>query len=376
MRYLLGRQAVLPFLAILSLLAPRPARGGVTNPQISILGQPRASWTDDAADPDHDRLRMDPAETEIVFDDYLNPYARGYFTLALAEEGMELEEGYFTLFRGLPLDVALRGGRFRAPFGRVNPVHPHLYPFAEPFAVLSAYLPGEEGLIETGAELSRRFAVAGDFSVNAQAAYLQGNGFRAERDPSAFLDDPLSLGGDDDAELSRPAFLGRLSAFGMLGERSAFELGATGAGGTNNVAAGTRTTLLGVDAKAKLWRSPSSYLLLQAEGLRMDREDAAWDSIAGGYVSSEVTPAGGYVFADCNFGLRYNVGASFERFQEPTAARAWAQGVGLFAGLALLEESTAFRLDWRRVEPDAGPAIQTITLRAVFSMGPHKAHQF
>ena len=141
------------------LLVAGSALAGVTNPNISIIGQPNAVLTDDPEDPDRDRVRFDPGEIEIVFDDYLNPYARGFFTLALGEEGMELEEGYFTLFRGLPLEVSLRGGQYRAPFGRLNAIHPHALPFAEPFEVLHAYLPGEEAFIEPGVELTRRLGV-------------------------------------------------------------------------------------------------------------------------------------------------------------------------------------------------------------------------
>jgi len=50
--------------------------------------------------------------------------------------------------------------------------------------------------------------------------------------------------------------------------------------------------------------------------------------------------------------------------------------VGAFAGFSLLEETTAFRADWRRILPDGGPDFDEFRLRAIFSMGPHKAHQF
>jgi hypothetical protein len=48
-----------------------------------------------------------------------------------------------------------------------------------------------------------------------------------------------------------------------------------------------------------------------------------------------------------------------------------------------MEETTAFRLDWRRTQPPSGGVlvassdpIQQLTLRVIYSMGPHKAHQF
>ncbi len=356
-------------------MAAGAARAGAINPNISVLGQPHATYTDDPTAPDRGRGRLHAGETEIVFDDYLNPYARGYFVMSLGDEGMALEEGFFTLFRGLPADIALRGGKYRAPFGALNPVHRHVNPFAEPFRMLMAYLPGEEAFNETGIDVSRRFAVVGDFSINAQVDVLQGDSFRMEREPTEDPDDPLNAGGDDRAGESRPAFLGRLSGFTMLGERSALEFGISAAGGTNNVAAGTRTMVYGVDAKTKLWTSPQAYLLLQAEAMGLNREDAAWDP-ADGYTHESVKPAGGYVFADYNFGIRYNVGGGYERYQEPAVDKPVTQSFGLWAGYALMEETTALRLDWRHIAPEGDTAFNNVTLRVIYSMGPHKAHQF
>jgi hypothetical protein len=91
---------------------------------------------------------------------------------------------------------------------------------------------------------------------------------------------------------------------------------------------------------------------------------------------------GGYIHADCNFRIRFNAGGGYERFRQAVPGGDWDQAFKLWVGLSLMEETTAFRLDWDRYLPGdsaaAGSpdAINTITLRAVFSMGPHKAHQF
>lgn len=374
--WLLSTLPILSTCGVLGLgLSAIPATAGVTNPQISIIGQPSISWSNDEEDPDRKRPRIDVGETEIVYDDYLNPYARGFFAMAVGEEGLELEEGYFTLFRGLPLDLALRGGQFRVPFGRLNVTHAHALPFAEPFEVVTAYLPGEEALIEPGVELSRRIPIVGDVSILAEVDWLQGNSFRIERDASDDAEDPILAGGDDGSELTRPAFLGRLSGFGMIGERSALELGVSAVGGTNNVDAGTQTRVLGLDAKAKIWTSPVAYLLLQGEFLSLSREEAEWEA-GEGYVSTDQDGVGGYVFADYNFRTRYNLGASFEHFEEPTAESLAHTGFGLFGGVALMEETTAIRLDWKRLTPEGGEGVDALTLRVIYSMGPHKAHQF
>jgi len=359
---------------------------GVVNPNISVVGQPFSRWSDLPGDPAAKRAILDPGETEFVYDDYLNPYARGMFVVALGAEGAEVEEGFFTLLRGLPAGLTLKGGKYRVGFGKLNPVHPHAVPFADRFRVLAAYLPGEEAFNETGAQLSARLPVPGDWAITASADWLKGDSFRIPRTPSGAANDPvdpLNSNFDDDRRAEpRPAAIGRISAFAPIGDRSGLELGVSGTQGTNNVAAATTTTVLGGDLKLKYWTSPNAYLLVQGEGLYMNREEAGWDDVAAAYTQSKVKPAGGYLYADYNFNIRYNVGASYERFQEPTAAKTVNQAVGAFAGFALLEETTAFRIDWNVLIPGTPPGgtapdhVNAVTMRVIYSMGPHKAHQF
>lgn len=370
--------------ALAALSLPAIAHAGVVNPDISVIGQPLARWTDDASSSARKRATLDVAESELVFDAALNPYARGMFVVSLADGAAEVEEAYFTMLRGLPAGLELKGGKYRAGFGKLNPQHPHTYPFAERFRVLAAYLPGDEAMNETGVQLSSRLPAPGDVALTASLDALQGDSFRITREPSGAANDPLALGDDGDrASEPRTALLGRLSAFVPIRDRSGLELGVSGTQGTNNVAAATRTTVFGGDAKLKWWTSASSYVLVQGELLRLDREDAGWDELAAAYTRASVKPAGAYVFADYNWATRYNVGASFERYQQPIADKASDQAFGLFAGLALLEESTAFRIGWEHVQPGRPSgvttdpdAINTVSLRVIYSMGPHKAHQF
>jgi hypothetical protein len=358
----------------LTVLVPAAA-GAVTNPDISVIGQPFVGWTDDPNDPDRLRFRPDIGEMELVFDAALNPYARGFVTLTIHDEGLEIEEGVFRLLRGLPFDLALKGGQYRVGFGRQNVVHPHANPFAERFGVLAAYLPGEEALIETGASLSRRFGIGADNALEVTLDWLQGDAFRLERAPTESDADPIAAGGDDGASLTRPAYAARLAGFTMLGTQSALEVGASAAGGTNNVAARARTRLYGVDAKAKLWTSENSFLLVQGEFLALDREEAAWGEEAG-YTSTTTTTSGGYLYADYNWNRRWNVGASYERFALPEPGEPIGEAWGLFLGRALMEETTVIRADWRWHEPGEGDGYGRMTLRVIFSMGPHKPHQF
>lgn len=370
------------------LLPVSMATAGVVNPNISVIGQPYIGMTNDPESPDRDRLYMDIGETEFQFDDYLNPYSRGTIILSLADESLELEEGYFTLLRGLPAGLTLKGGKYRVGFGHLNMEHPHALPFAERFRVLAAYLPGDEAFNETGLSVSKRLPAPGDMSLDASLDWLQGNSFRREREVElAQIDagDPVNSydSGPDRTDETRAAFVGRISGFVMAGERSGIEFGVSATQGTNNVAAQTRTRVFDADVKAKLWNSPQSYLVLQGELLKLDREDATWDPETGMYMHTTVSPAGGYVFADYNFNIRYNVGASYEGFQADTPGREFNQAFGLFAGFSLMEETTLFQLDWSHYMPGTpagseidSDAVDTLILRMIYSMGPHKAHQF
>ena len=376
-----GGTALAAVLALVPILAA-PALAGVTNPDVSVIGQPFMRWTDAAADPGRKRWRLEPGEVEFMFDAALNPYAHGTFIASMADGQAGIEEAYFAMTRGLPFALALKGGQYRVGFGRMNPTHPHAYPFSDRFHVLAEYLPGDESFNETGLQLSEQVALPHDIAFTVSGDWLQGDSFRRTRLSSGAANDPLESGGDDRTGEPRAAGIGRASAFVPVGERSGVELGFSATGGTNNVAAGTRTTVLGGDAKAKLWRSANSYLLVQGEYLALDREDAAWDSTAAAYASARTRPSGGYLYADWNFSPRTDAGLGYERFRAAGPVGQWNTGLRAFAGLALMEETTSFRIDVERLIPGAptgAPApdpIHTVTIRVVYSMGPHKAHQF
>ena len=378
-------RALLLSCLLLSCVPPSSAHAGVTNPDLSVIGQPSLRWTDAAGDPTRRRPVFDVGETEVVLDAALNPYARGNVNLSFANGGVSVEEATFSLLRGLPGDLQLKGGRYRVGFGKLNAAHPHTLPFADRFGVLAAYLPEPDGYVDTGLDLSWRIPVPGSWAFTANGDVLQGDAFRILRFDTDFVNDPVhadSVNGDRELE-PRPAWLGRLTAFAPIGDRSGLELGVSALQGTNNVAAAARTRLAGVDAKLKWWTSENAYLLAQGEWLQLDRDDASWDPVAADYRVARHRDSGGYLFADYNWAQRYDIGASYESYGDPLVGGARASSVGAFAGLALMEETTVFRLDWRRTQPAREPLssvspdpVQQLTLRVVFSMGPHKAHQF
>ncbi len=154
------------------------------------------------------------------------------------------------------------------------------------------------------------------------------------------------------------------------------EIGLSATRGINNVSLNASTYVFGLDAKAKLWFSPWNVLTIQGEALLLNREEVTLDSLSLAEQRDYTRSGGIYAFADYTMRKRYNFGAKFERYQRPESAGQWDHSAGLFAGLTLMEETTIFRLNWDHYLPSGGDAVNTYTLQVVFSMGPHKPHQF
>lgn len=352
--------------ALVALAWPGFTHAGVVNPDISLIGQPVATWSDDPRDiRNYRRLNLSAGETEIVFDSALNPYARGFATLSLADGKADVEEAFFTILRGLPGGIEVKGGKYRVGFGKLNTAHPHTYPFVERFRVLKTFLPGEDSFNDAGVDVSGRIPVPGDIALTASADILQGDSFQNG--------DTTTTRG---VARQHNAFLGRLTAFVPIGDRSGLELGTSASQGVNDVFADARTMLVGADAKLKLWTSDNANLLVQGEFIHRDLEGT---SDTPGF--THLRTSGMYAFANYSWAMRYNAGLSYERYATLESVPS-DQAVGAFAGLALMEETTWFRLAYEHFtpgQPAGAPAVtatNTVRLGIIFSMGPHKAHQF
>jgi hypothetical protein len=349
------RSGPLAFLAFFT-LSPA-AFANSMNPDISVVGQPAMVWSDasEASIPS-----LDPGEVEGVFDAALNPYARGTFILALGEEGLELEEGFFRLHRGLPAGLALKAGKYKVGLGRINTTHAHALPFAERFGVMADYLPGEEGFSDVGLSLSELLPLGGDASLTLAADWLQGDAFHAVREEEAEL--PTDTGS------FRPAFAGSLTFSTLLGGRSPLDAGLSAVRGVNDVSAGTATLIADAFVKLRIRAAREDHLDLHGELVWRQQE----------HPGQEPSRAlGGFAYGDYTFRRRFNLGASYEQFQPLDGLAGWNRGAGAFVGFGLMEETTLFALDGRRAfaGPDRDPET-TLTLRAIFSMGPHKPHAF
>lgn len=111
------------------------------NPDISLILQGRYAQLDDIehraisgflpAGHDHGAPRgFSLDHTELVMSASVDPYFRGYFNLALADEEVEVEEAWFQT-TGLGNGFSLKGGRFLSGLGYQNEQHPHAWDFAD-----------------------------------------------------------------------------------------------------------------------------------------------------------------------------------------------------------------------------------------------------
>ena len=85
---------------------------------------------------------------ELVLSSNVDPYFALDAVFHFGEEGVEIEEAYFTT-TALGYGTRIRGGKFLSEFGRMNKQHHHTWDFNDAPLVYSAFL-GPEGLSDVG----------------------------------------------------------------------------------------------------------------------------------------------------------------------------------------------------------------------------------
>jgi hypothetical protein len=342
-------------IVVFSVFSYIPLYAGVTNPDISVIGQIISNNTNDTTSEDANTATLNLGESEIVFDAYLNPYAKGFFVFSVGNDGLETEEAYCTIFRGLPGSLVLKGGKYRVGFGKLNPVHPHAYPFIEAPRVIAAILPGEDGFNEAGVQASIMLPSAGSWASQLSADVLNGNSFHP--------DEPKSVS----------AWIGRWSNSLLINDTVPVEIGVSATQGTNNTVWKTKTGVYGADIKTKIPFSNLTNLTIQGEYFNND-SDVIVDSTTGNFTAEK--RQGFYAFADLKFRQRWNGGIIYDQYQPLENKNITNRAVKCFLGYSLLEETTLFRLAYEQFMPEGSSVVTTWTFQVLFSMGPHKAHQF
>jgi len=128
-----------------------PAAAKALNPDISVIGDFLGA-AGNAANRPTPSLEMH--ETEVGFQEVIDPYARADVFLSFGEHGVDLEEGYLT-FTSLPAGLQVKAGKMRAAFGKVNTLHNHVLPWTDRPLVTQDLVGGEDGINDAGVSLSR-----------------------------------------------------------------------------------------------------------------------------------------------------------------------------------------------------------------------------
>jgi hypothetical protein len=147
-----------------SLTQPITIGGGKTYMNISFDGMFALAYSSardlnhiEVGDHDPQQRGFNARNLEIALDGAVDPYFEGFANIVLKlnndnETEIEAEEAYMQT-TSLPAGLQLRGGQFFAPFGRINPTHPHTWDFADD-PLVHGLLLGPDGLRGVGAQVS------------------------------------------------------------------------------------------------------------------------------------------------------------------------------------------------------------------------------
>ncbi len=210
---------------------------------------------------DHDPQQrgFNARNSELALDGAVDPYFEGFANIVLKldndnETEVELEEAFMQT-TNLPWGLQVKGGQFFAAFGRINPTHPHTWDFADDPLVHGRFL-GSDGLRGVGAQVSWTVPVSwySQFLFGMQNG--RGNTGYSFRNPG---DDGIFYGRlttDREARgLQDFVYIPRWENSVDLSPTQTILAGVSGAFGSNETGANSRTQIYGADLLYK-WKSP------------------------------------------------------------------------------------------------------------------------
>ena len=357
-----------------------PAAAKALNPDISAIG-------DFIGAAGHGANRGIPSlemhESELGFQEVIDPYARADFFISFGEHGVDLEEGYLTL-TALPAGLQVKVGKMRAAFGKVNTLHNHVLPWTDRPLVNQNLVGGEDGIDDAGLSLSRILPAPKGIFLEGTAQIFRGdsdNVFQAVRRNDV-------------------STVEHLHAYHDLSESTNLDIGGSWARGHSPFGNGTNQ-LYGADLTLR-WKPLRRAIYHSFVG----RSELIWarTTVSPGNFSQSPairlttpsvtsTPFGFYASGDYQFGRRWFFGGRFDRSQRgnclqtnpPTTTDCNAllplnhllQDSG--GSLVLTywpSEFSQIRGQLRRTRYGEGLTANEFIFQFMFSMGAHGAHPF
>jgi TolA-binding protein len=248
-----------------SLTQPITIGGGKAYMNISLDGLFALAYSSAAdlhnievGDHDPQQRGFNARNVELAFDGAVDPYFEGFANIVFKldndnETQVEVEEAFMQT-TSLPFNLQLKGGQFFAAFGRLNPTHPHTWDFADTPLVNGLFL-GPDGLRGVGAQSSWTLPLP----WYSQLIFASQNGrgstgfsFRNPGDNGMFFD---RITTDREARgLQDFVWIPRFENSFNLSDTQTVLAGVSGAFGSNETGANSRTQIYGADLLYK-WKS-------------------------------------------------------------------------------------------------------------------------
>jgi len=248
-----------------SLTQPITIGGGKNYMNISLDGLFALAYSSardlhniEVGDHDPQQRGFNARNTELAFDGAVDPYFEGFANIVFKldndnETEVEVEEAFMQT-TSLPFNLQLKGGQFFAAFGRLNPTHPHTWDFVDTPLVNGLFL-GPDGLRGVGAQTSWTLPLP----WYSQLIFASQNGrgstgfsFRNPGDDGMFFD---RITTDREARgLQDFVWIPRFENSLNLSDTQTVLAGVSGAFGSNETGANSRTQIYGADLLYK-WKS-------------------------------------------------------------------------------------------------------------------------
>ncbi len=295
-----------------------------------------------------DREEFEAQEFELDLQAALDPFSRTRFTLAIGDEGVELEEGYVS-YSSLPGGLELMIGKFRQRFGPLNRQHLHALPQSDYPLVYQAYF-GDEGLGQTGLSFSwllpKPWATANEITLEITDG-----------------ENEVAFAGEEFEDFS---FLGRVKNFWQLSDSTYFEWGLSGIIG--QTAEGGESEIYGTDFTLN-WRPPgrAKYrdFTWRLELLSAERDDELG-------IAREAI--GGYTYLEGL--LRRNLYAGIRLDRVENLAGNYDSGIVPYLTW-WQSEFVRLRAEYGYIELGAeGRSEDRFTLQLTWAAGPHKHESY
>jgi len=251
-----------------SLTQPITIGGGKNYMNISFDGlfalagsSARDLYNIERGDHDPQQRGFNARNTELAFDGAVDPYFQGFANIVFKLDNdnqteVEVEEAFLQT-TDLPFNLQLKAGQFFAAFGRINPVHPHAWEFADA-PIVQALLLGGDGLRGVGTQISWIVPVPWYSQLIFAVQNGRGGTGYSFRNPG---DDGIFFGRrTTDRELRGLqdfVWIPRWENSVDLSPTQVVLAGVSGAFGSNETGANSRTQIYGADLLYK-WKSATA----------------------------------------------------------------------------------------------------------------------